>query len=469
MPAKVKGGKARAPRRKKGEIFFATRLEVWPIERLRMFHHNPREHNDEQVDAIMRQVADVGFLVPPIVDQKRGRILAGNGRYMAALRLGMTELPVIPVGHLSRRQQVQFVIADNRLGERSSWRREFLAEHLAELEKLGADLAATGFTVDEVEELLAEFSTGAPAVEKQGPPPVPDVAATRPGDLWILGNHRVLCGDATSVSDLGRLMGGRDADAVWTDPPYNVDYEGSAGKIKNDAMTDEAFAGFLGAAFRAIAASMRAGAPIYVAHPDTGGLVFRRAFVDAGFHLSSCLIWRKNALVLSRGDYHWQHEPILYGWKQGAAHRWHGARDKTTILEFDEPPFVQTGENEFQISLGEVTLLVSGAELQVEALRGTVFLEDKPAANPDHPTMKPVPLIERMLLNSTRPGRVVLDPFGGSGSTLVACERNGLIGRLLELDPKYCDVIVERWQNLTSRKATLKETGRTFDEVRGLG
>jgi DNA modification methylase len=285
-------------------------------------------------------------------------------------------------------------------------------------------------------------------------PPLPAAAITQRGDLWRLGDHRVLCADSTDPAELQVVLEGQLADCVWTDPPYNVAYEGTAGSIQNDAMSDADFAVFLEQAFAAIAASMHEGAPIYVAHSDTGGFAFRKAFVEAGFKLSSCLIWRKNALVLSRGDYHWRHEPILYGWKAGAAHRWYGGRDKTTIAECRELAFQQVGEDEWQIVLGETTLLVRGRELTVQPVRGTVFDEAKPVANVDHPTMKPVGLIARMLANSARRGDRVLDPFGGSGSTLIACESLGLKAHLVELDERYVDVMVARWEALTGKKAT---------------
>ncbi len=301
---------------------------------------------------------------------------------------------------------------------------------------------------------------GGEAVEEQPLPPIPATPVTRRDDLWQLGHHRVLCGDATCAADLERVLEGAPADAVWTDPPYNVDYEGAAGSIQNDALSDQVFATFLGNAFQAVASVMRPGAPIYVAHSDTGGVTFRRCFMEAGLKLSSCLIWRKNALVLSRGDYHWQHEPILYGWKPGAAHRWYGVRDKTTMLEFEGGPFQQVGEREWQIAVGETTLIVRGDNLTVEPARGTVYLEDKPAVNADHPTMKPVALIQRMLANSARTGAHVLDPFAGSGSTLIAAEALGLTGHMVELDERYVDVIVARWQNLTGREATLASSGR---------
>jgi DNA modification methylase len=447
--------------------FIVRRLEVWPLDRLLEFEHNPREHSDEQVEAIARSIREFGFTDPPIVDEKRRRILAGNGRFRAALRAGLTEIPVVPIGHLSREQQLAFVIANNRLAELASWDRLFLAEHGLELQRQGYDVTQTGFSEDEINAMIAEAEI--PALPETEPPvpAKPESPVTRRGDVWALGSHRVACGDATAIDDLLGLLDGALVDAVWTDPPYNVDYESDAGKIKNDALSPEAFAELLSTALVACFVVLHEGAPIYVAHSDTGGDTFRRAFIDAGFKLASCLIWRKNALVLSRGDYHWQHEPILYGWKPGAAHRWYGARDKTTILEFDEPPFQQIGDDEWQLTLGETTLIVRGQALTVEPARGTVFFEDKPSSSPDHPTMKPVALIERMLKNSARPSNVVLDPFAGSGSTLIACERLGLKGRMLDLDERYVDVAVKRWQNLTGRQATLVGTGETFDRLSG--
>jgi DNA modification methylase len=447
--------------------FIVRRLEVWPLERLREFDRNPREHSDEQVEAIAASIREFGFTDPPIVDEKRRRILAGNGRYRAALRAGLTEIPVVPIGHLSRTQQLAFVIANNRLAELASWDRIALAAHAQELMDQDFDVTLTGFSEEEFNAMIAEAAI-AELPEKEPPvPPRPETPVTRRGDVWALGAHRVACGDATVIDDLLGLLEGALVDAVWTDPPYNVDYESGAGKIKNDALSDEDFAAFLSTALVACFVVMHEGAPIYVAHSDTGGYTFRRSFMDAGFKLASCLIWRKNALVLSRGDYHWQHEPILYGWKPGAAHRWYGNRDKTTILEFDDPPFQQIGDDEWQLTLGETTLIVRGRDVTVEPARGTVFFEDKPASSPDHPTMKPVPLIERMLRNSARPANVVLDPFAGSGSTLIACERLGLKGRMLDLDERYVDVAVKRWQNLTGRQATLVGTGETFEHLSG--
>lgn len=431
-----------------------TKIELWKPERLIPLERNPRTHSDAQIDEIAASMREFGLLWPIMVNGKTRRIVAGNGRYAAAVRLGLPVVPVVEERHLTPIQRRAFVIADNKIALNAGWAHDILAEELPALRDAGMDLALTGFSDEELAEIL-ESVHGAEAIEE---PPVPDpplVPVSRRGDLWHLGNHRVLCGDATSLADLEAVMDGTLAHAVWTDPPYNVAYEGSAGSIQNDALSDQEFAAFIGAAFGALIAVMRPGAPIYVAHSDTGGYTFRRCFLEAGFKLSSCLIWRKNALVLSRGDYHWQHEPILYGWKPGAAHWWFGARDKTTIVEFDEPPFQQVGESEWQIVLGETTLIVRGENVTVEPARGTVFYENKPAVNAEHPTMKPVRLIARMLANSARRGAVVLDPFGGSGSTLMACEALGLKAHLVELDPRFVDVIVWRWQEATGGVATL--------------
>jgi DNA modification methylase len=429
-----------------------TRIELWKTDELVPLERNPRTHSEQQIDEIAASMREFGFLWPVMVNGETREIVAGNGRYLAAVQLGLPTVPVVEERHLTAVQRRAFIIADNKIALNAGWSNELLAEELPALGKLGFDLGITGFSEDEIAEILA--SVEPPVVEEPPLPPLPAEPITRRGDLWLLGNHRVLCGDATKPADLERVLQGELADAVWTDPPYNVAYEGSAGTIQNDALSDEAFARFLSAAFGSLISVMRPGAPIYVAHSDTGGYSFRRCFIEAGFKLASCLIWRKNALVLSRGDYHWQHEPILYGWKPGAPHRWYGGRDKTTIVEFDGPAFQQVGDREWQIVLGETTLIVRGDDLTVETVRGTVFYEDKPAVNAEHPTMKPVALIQRMLANSARRGAIVLDPFAGSGSTLIACEVLGLKGCVVELDERYVDVIVARWLNLTGSKAT---------------
>jgi DNA modification methylase len=439
-----------------------TRIALWKTERLTPLARNPRTHSEQQIDEIAASMREFGFLWPIMVNGETREIVAGNGRYLAAVRLGLPVVPVVEERHLTEVQRRAFIIADNKIALNAGWSNELLAEELPALGSLGFDVGITGFSEDEIAEILA--SVEPPVVEEPPLPPLPVHPVTRKGDLWVLGDHRVLCGDATRLLDLETVLEGQLAEAVWTDPPYNVDYEGSAGTIQNDALSDQDFAQFLKDAFGSLILSMRPGAPIYIAHSDTGGYTFRRCFMEAGFKLSSCLIWRKNALVLSRGDYHWQHEPILYGWKPGAAHRWYGSRDKTTILEFDGPPFQQVGEREWQIVLGETTLIVRGQDLTVEPVRGTVFYESKPTVNAEHPTMKPVRLVARMLANSAKRGAAVLDPFGGSGSTLMACEALGLKARLVELDPRFVDVIVWRWQGATGGIAAL-EGGEPFAAV----
>ncbi len=259
------------------------------------------------------------------------------------------------------------------------------------------------------------------------PPPVP---VTVPGDVWWLGDHVVLCGDATRADHVANLCGDRLVDAVWTDPPYNVAYEGKAGSIANDDMSSSDFRRFLVSAFSAAAAVMRAGAPIYVAHADTEGLNFRGAFRDAGFKLSGCLVWVKPSLVLGRSDYQWRHEPILYGWKPGAAHSWYGGRARTTVLEREASPVQAMPDGSLQIRVDGRALVVTGEKLSIEALDESVLRFEKPARSDEHPTMKPVGLILEMLENSTAKGDLVLDPFGGSGSALIACHKAGRVARL---------------------------------------
>ena len=344
-----------------------TEVELWKPERLVLLDRNPRTHSDEQISQIAASMREFGFLWPIMVNGETRQIVAGNGRYLAALQLGLPVVPVVEERHLTAIQRRAFIIADNKIALNAGWADDILAEELPALRDAGLDLGLTGSSDDELEEILASVTARAEPEELSVPDP-PEIPISRPGDLWHLGNHRVLCGDATKPEDVARVLAGTRADAVWTDPPYNVAYEGSAGSIKNDALSEEAFGKFLSAAFGSTIVVMKPGAPIYVAHSDTGGYTFRRCFMDAGFKLASCLIWKKNALVLSRGDYHWQHEPILYGWKPGAAHRWFGARDKTTIQEFDSPPFQQIGEQEWQIVLGETTLIVR-SRLQVSVCR----------------------------------------------------------------------------------------------------
>jgi DNA modification methylase len=273
--------------------------------------------------------------------------------------------------------------------------------------------------------------------------------------LITLGKHRLICGDSTDPFVIEKLFTGAKADVVFTDPPYNVNYEGGAGKIKNDDMEDGAFRQFLLRAYRVMYRMLKDGGALYVCHADTEGLNFRGAFKEAGFKLAGCLIWCKDSLVLGRSDYQWQHEPILYGWKPTGSHRWYGDRKSTTISEFMlGAPLTQVEPNVYRLRLGDQWFQIRGEKLTVDELETTVARVPKPKKSEDHPTMKPVALIEKLLRNSTKKKDLVFDPFAGSGSTLIAAEKLGRVAYLCELEPKFADLIALRWEQATGKKAT---------------
>lgn len=441
-------------------------IEHLGLDRLVPYARNARTHTETQVAEIAASMREFGFTNPVLISDADD-IIAGHGRVLAARKLGLEVVPCIRLSHLSEAQRRAYVLADNKLAEKAGWDDELLRLELGDLADLGFDLALTGFDKSDLDALMlgdddvdAEGLTGdddAPGLK--GDP------VSRPGDIWILGDHRVMCGDSTSIEAVEALCAGQLVDCVWTDPPYNVAYETKAGKIDNDNLEDGAFRQFLLDAYGSAWALMKPGAAIYVAHADTEGLNFRSAFREVGFKLSGCLIWRKNALVLGRSDYQWRHEPILYGWKPGAAHRWFGGRAQTTVHEFEHAPFVVAEDGSVQIEIGESVLRISGADLKVEELVGTVVNAEKPRRSADHPTMKPVELILPMVKNNSRRGDLVLDLFGGSGSTLIACQKAGRKARLMEFDPGYCDVIVRRWQEWTGRVAHLEAGGETFEAL----
>ena len=400
-------------------------LETIQIDALIPYARNSRTHSDAQVAQIAASIKEFGFTNPVLIDAGGG-IIAGHGRVLAARKLGLSEVPCIRLEHLTDAQKRAYVIADNRLALNSGWDMEMLKVEFADLQELGFDLELTGFDLDEINELLAPVGTEG-LTDPDDAPPLPENPRTRPGDIWVMGKHRLLCGDSTSVSDLEKLTEGQLVDMWLTDPPYNVAYEGKtkdALKIKNDEMGDDQFRQFLRDAYTAADMVMKPGAVFYIWHADSEGYNFRGAAKDAGWKVRQCLIWKKSSMVMGRQDYHWKHEPCLYGWKEGASHLWAADRKQTTILEFE-----------------------------------------KPSRNGEHPTMKPVALFEYQLLNNTKGGDQVLDSFGGSGTTLIAAEKNGRVARIMELDPKYCDVIVRRWQDFTGKIATHAETGEPFAEV----
>jgi DNA modification methylase len=370
------------------------------------YDKNPRK-NDEAVKYVKASIEQFGFKVPIVIDAD-GVIVAGHTRLKAAKELGMKEVPCIVADDLNEEQIKAFRLADNMTASKSEWDVELLNTELLDLEA-NFDMSDFGFEIYSPTGEVSDDDFDADAVADAITEPV-----TKLGDVWALGRHRLICGDSTKKETYDVLMNEKKANLCVTDPPYNVNYEGAAGKIKNDHMANDAFYQFLLDAFINIEEVLADDASIYVFHADTEGFNFRKAFSDAGFYLSGCCIWKKNSLVLGRSPYQWQHEPVLFGWKKKGKHQWYTGRKETTIWEFD-----------------------------------------KPKRNRDHPTMKPIPLLAYPILNSSMTNTIVLDPFGGSGSTLIACEQSDRICYTAELDEKFCDVIVKRWELLTGGKAEL--------------
>jgi DNA modification methylase len=395
-----------------------NQIESLPVSDLIPYARNSRTHSDEQVTQIAASICEFGFTNPVLIDSN-GTIIAGHGRVMAAKKVGLTEVPCLRLQHLSPSQIRAYVIADNKLALNAGWDDEMLKAELLTLQEEGFNTDLTGFSDDELNALLnSEIIEGQTDPDEIPEPPVEPI--TKLGDIWILGNHRLMCGDSTSIDNAKRLMGDELADLLITDPPYNVAYEGKTKEhltIENDSMTNTEFRQFLSDVYSTANFVMRDGAVFYIwyAEPDSD-CSFRLAAKDVDWKIRQCLVWSKNSLVMGRQDYHWKHEPCLYGWKEGAAHYWGSDRCQTTVLNFN-----------------------------------------RPSRNGEHPTMKPVELFEYQIVNSSKPNDVVLDLFGGSGTTAIACERLSRKARLMELDPKYCDVIVKRWEDFTGKKAVLEK------------
>ena len=403
-----------------------TEMQLVDIHKLIPYVNNARTHNVQQINKLRSSLREFGFINPVIIDRDFN-VIAGHGRITAAKEEGINEVPCVFVDYLTEAQKKAYILADNRMAMDAGWDEELLKVEIEALQAEDFDLSLTGF--DE-SELAGFFDTADDAkdddfdvdAELEKPP------VTKSGDLWLLGNHRLLCGDSTREESYTLLMNGKKANLVVTDPPYNVNYQGTAGKIKNDNLENDKFYQFLFDAFTCMEKAMADDASIYVFHADTEGLNFRKAFADAGFYLSGTCIWKKQSLVLGRSPYQWQHEPCLFGWKKNGKHQWYSDRKQTTIWEFD-----------------------------------------KPKKNGDHPTMKPVPLIAYPIKNSSMSNCIVLDPFGGSGSTLIACEQTNRICHTSELDEKYCDVIIKRYieQVGTSENVSVVRDGKSirFDDL----
>jgi len=404
-------------------------IERWPLERLIPYARNPRTHTEEQVAQIAASIAEFGFVNPVLVGSD-GVIVAGHARVMAARKLGLTDVPVVVLDHLSEAQRRALVIADNRLALDAGWDEEMLRVELEALREDDFNLDLLGFADDEIEALLAEPDEPvAGNTDEDAVPETPETAVTVAGDVWLLGEHRLLCGDATQMEALKRVLVGGLADMTFCDPPYNVNYgatmkdklRGKRRAIKNDNLGD-GFEQFLRDACANILAVTQGA--VYICMSSSELHTLYKAFTAAGGHWSTFLIWAKNTFTMGRADYQRQYEPILYGWKEGADHYWCGARDQ-----------------------------------------GDVWFVKKPVSNDLHPTMKPVELVERAIRNSSKSGDTVLDPFAGSGSTLIACEKAHRRARLIELEPNYCDVIIRRFEEFSGKRAVLEADGRGFAEV----
>ena len=403
-----------------------TEMQLISTEKLIPYVNNARTHSAEQINKLRSSLREFGFINPVIIDRDYN-VIAGHGRIEAAKAESISEVPCVFADYLTEAQKKAYILADNRMAMDAGWDEELLRVEIEALQAESFDVGLTGFDESEIADLFEtdsevkddDFDVGA-ELEK---PPV-----TKSGDLWLLGNHRLICGDSTREETYTLLMDGKKANLVVTDPPYNVNYEGSAGKIKNDNMENGKFYQFLLDAFTCMEKVMENDASIYVFHADTEGLNFRKAFADAGFYLSGTCIWKKQSLVLGRSPYQWQHEPVLFGWKKKGRHQWYTGRKESTIWEFD-----------------------------------------KPKKNGDHPTMKPVPLVAYPIKNSSMSNCIVLDPFSGSGSTLIACEQTDRVCHTIELDEKFCDVIVKRYieQAGTTENVYVVRDSQTikFDEL----
>jgi len=390
------------------------------INQLKSDHKNARKRTDRSSSLIKESLEKFGAARSIVIDEDN-RILAGNGTIEGAKAAGIKNLKIIETDGneiiavkrtgLSEEEKVGLALADNRTSDLSEWDAEMLKQ-LSEEQDLNP-----WFSPEDLSELLGEPDLVDGLTDPDSVPDLPEEAVTKEGDLYILGNHRLLCGDSTNVDHLNKLMGNELADLWLTDPPYNVNYEGKTEeklKINNDSMSDNNFRDFLCQVYSAANSFLKPGASFYIWHADSEGYNFRGAAKDTGWKIRQCLIWVKQSMVMGRQDYHWQHEPCLYGWKEGAAHTWNTDRKQTTVLEFN-----------------------------------------RPSRSKEHPTMKPIDLFQYQMANSVKPEAIVLDSFGGSGTTLIAAERIKRNSRLMELDPKYCDVIVKRWEDFTGNKAKL--------------
>jgi len=392
------------------------------------YEQNSKIHSDDAITELADSMVGVGFNRSVSVSPEGG-ILAGHKSVLASIKNierghdSFKSIPVLVPKNRTDDQKKAFVLAENRQNEKSPFDFDIVSSELKSLQEADFDIDLTGFDTSFILEEPDEGLT-----DEDATPEIPEEPVTVLGDIWVMGEHRLMCGDSTVEQNVSDLMNGMLADQLLTDPPYNVAYEGKTKDsltIQNDSMSDESFRQFLSDAFINANMHMKAGAVFYIWHADSEGYNFRGACHDTSWKVRQCLIWKKQTIVMGRQDYHWKHEPCLYGWKDGSAHLWASDRKQSTILEFD-----------------------------------------RPSRNAEHPTMKPVELFEYQVLNNTKGNDLVLDIFGGSGTTLIACEKNNRKSANMEFDAKYCDVIVARWQEYTGKQAVLESTGQTFDEMK---
>ena len=391
------------------------KIEIADISSIKPYENNPRKLSDTAIEKVAMSLKEYGFRQPIVVDKDRV-IVAGHTRFRASKKLGLKNVPISIIDNLTEEQINAYRIADNRTAEESEWDNELLKMEIKELEAKDFKLDLLGFNDEQLNDILFEEKQG--LTDEDEVPETPEEPISKLGDIWKLGNHRVMCGDSTKQETYEKLCNETKVDLYLTDPPYNVAYEGKTKDkltIQNDKQTNDEFIEFLSQAFRSADTVLKMGGTFYIWHSDSEGLNFRLACIEAKWKLRQTLIWSKNSMVMGRQDYQWQHEPCLYGWKEGSSHSWYSDRKQTTIIK-----------------------------------------HDRPTQSKLHPTMKPVSLMEYLVKNSSKQEDIILDSFLGSGSTLIACEKQNRVCYGVELDPKYCDVIIKRWENFTGKKAELE-------------
>ena len=410
------------------------------LQDLTPYAKNARIHDEKQVDLIARSIQEFGFLNPVLIDGD-GNVIAGHGRIMAAEKLGMQEVPCLSVDGLTEEQRRAYILADNRLTEMGGWDQQIVSDELQFLKDAGFGIDLTGFDIDDIiitDDMGADISDEEFAARAEKEPRI------KRGEVWILGRHRLMCGDSTSLDDCQKLVGGGTADLLLTDPPYNVNYEGSTKnrmRIDNDNLPEDAFIEFLTAAFKNAVKAMRPGASFYIWYSSKTTGAFLEAMQQASMEPREQLIWVKNTFTLGRQDYQWRHEPCFYGWVEGAAHYFIDMRSLSTVND----------------DLDTITREKAVERIKEMSAATTAIYENKPVVNDLHPTMKPILLFKKLIRNSTKPGETVLDLFGGSGTTLLAAEEMDRSCMMMEYDPRYADVIIQRWEEMTGETASLEK------------